>query len=341
MTDAPEPMFQGNRERNHANQTNSNRILGLHGLVAATFLAAGAAELASVPGAVAATLALGYPPYFLTILGFWKVVSARRSWPRPPAPERMGLRRHLLRPHGAAASHAISGDPVGRIATPLVILVIAARPGLSARHRVPGSRNRPFRRRREPSIRPKTSRPTRERRRSRSMIVISVIIGSTARAGSRKSRTVDLATPEEPRWHRRAAARSPRFSDAVLRPAGVAGHARQAALRGQGRPEMDRRDRGVGRLRVRHPRIQLRTAAVLKNAIDWVYPEWNRKAAAFVSYGSAMGARGVQQLRETAIELQLARFGHRSTSPSPPCGLTTRAAMSTPGWPSSTRAPRR
>jgi len=45
---------------------------------------------------------------------------------------------------------------------------------------------------------------------------------------------------------------------------------------------------------------------VLKNAIDWVYPEWNRKAAAFVSYGSAMGARGVQQLRETAIELQLA-----------------------------------
>src|SRR6476646_5411491 len=45
--------------------------------------------------------------------------------------------------------------------------------------------------------------------------------------------------------------------------------------------------------------------ALLKNAIDWVYPEWNRKAAGFVSYGSAMGARGVQQLRETAIELQL------------------------------------
>jgi NAD(P)H-dependent FMN reductase len=40
--------------------------------------------------------------------------------------------------------------------------------------------------------------------------------------------------------------------------------------------------------------------------LDWVYPEWNRKAAAFVSYGSAMGARGVQQLRLTAIELQLA-----------------------------------
>src|SRR5713101_3543185 len=43
-----------------------------------------------------------------------------------------------------------------------------------------------------------------------------------------------------------------------------------------------------------------------ENAIDWVYPEWNRKAAGFVSYGSALGARGVQQLRATAIELQLA-----------------------------------
>lgn len=47
-------------------------------------------------------------------------------------------------------------------------------------------------------------------------------------------------------------------------------------------------------------------AAVLKNAIDWVYPEWNRKAAAFVSYGGAGGVRSVQQLRENAIELQLA-----------------------------------
>jgi NAD(P)H-dependent FMN reductase len=54
------------------------------------------------------------------------------------------------------------------------------------------------------------------------------------------------------------------------------------------------------------PEYNYGTSAVLKNALDWVYPEWNRKAAAFVSYGSAMGARGVQQLRLTAIELQLA-----------------------------------
>src|SRR4029077_18973650 len=53
------------------------------------------------------------------------------------------------------------------------------------------------------------------------------------------------------------------------------------------------------------PEYNYGPSAVLKNAIDWVYPEWNRKAAAFVSYGSAMGSRSVQQLRETAIEIQM------------------------------------
>jgi NAD(P)H-dependent FMN reductase len=63
------------------------------------------------------------------------------------------------------------------------------------------------------------------------------------------------------------------------------------------------------------PEYNYGTSAVLKNAIDWVYPEWNRKAAAFVSCGSAMGARAVQQLRETAIEVQMAPI--RSSVPLP------------------------
>jgi NAD(P)H-dependent FMN reductase len=44
----------------------------------------------------------------------------------------------------------------------------------------------------------------------------------------------------------------------------------------------------------------------LKNAIDFLYKEWNNKAAGFVSYGSAGGARAVEQLRLVMAELQIA-----------------------------------
>jgi NAD(P)H-dependent FMN reductase len=45
--------------------------------------------------------------------------------------------------------------------------------------------------------------------------------------------------------------------------------------------------------------------AVLKNALDYVYQEWNNKPLGFVSYGSVMGARSVEQLRLVAVELQM------------------------------------
>ena len=47
-------------------------------------------------------------------------------------------------------------------------------------------------------------------------------------------------------------------------------------------------------------------SAVLKNALDSIYPEFNNKAAGFASYGSLSGARAVEQLRLVASELQLA-----------------------------------
>ncbi len=46
--------------------------------------------------------------------------------------------------------------------------------------------------------------------------------------------------------------------------------------------------------------------AVLKNAIDYLYYEWHDKPAGFVSYGSAGGARAVEQLREVMGELHVA-----------------------------------
>lgn len=44
----------------------------------------------------------------------------------------------------------------------------------------------------------------------------------------------------------------------------------------------------------------------LKNAIDFLYAEWNNKAVGFVSYGSAGGIRAVEHLRGISAELQLA-----------------------------------
>ena len=46
-------------------------------------------------------------------------------------------------------------------------------------------------------------------------------------------------------------------------------------------------------------------SAVLKNAIDYIYPEWVNKPVGFVSYGNAGGARAVEQLRQVAIEMQM------------------------------------
>jgi len=54
------------------------------------------------------------------------------------------------------------------------------------------------------------------------------------------------------------------------------------------------------------PEYNHATSGALKNAIDFVYGEWNNKAAAFVSYGSAGGVRAVENLRLIMGELQIA-----------------------------------
>lgn len=48
------------------------------------------------------------------------------------------------------------------------------------------------------------------------------------------------------------------------------------------------------------------TSAALKNAIDFLYREWNNKACGFVSYGFTGGIRAVEQLRQVMAEIQIA-----------------------------------
>lgn len=46
-------------------------------------------------------------------------------------------------------------------------------------------------------------------------------------------------------------------------------------------------------------------AAVLKNALDFLNPEWNNKPVAFIGYGANGAVRAIEQLRSNAIELQM------------------------------------
>jgi NAD(P)H-dependent FMN reductase len=54
------------------------------------------------------------------------------------------------------------------------------------------------------------------------------------------------------------------------------------------------------------PEYNHATSGALKNAIDFLYREWNNKAAGFVGYGSAGGSRAIENLRTIAAELQIA-----------------------------------
>jgi NAD(P)H-dependent FMN reductase len=54
------------------------------------------------------------------------------------------------------------------------------------------------------------------------------------------------------------------------------------------------------------PEYNHSTSGVLKNAIDYLYAEWNNKAVGLVSYGSVGGARAAEHLRLVVAELQMA-----------------------------------
>ena len=48
------------------------------------------------------------------------------------------------------------------------------------------------------------------------------------------------------------------------------------------------------------------TSGALKNAIDFLFREWNNKAAGFIGYGGAGGVRAVESLRLTMGEVKVA-----------------------------------
>jgi NAD(P)H-dependent FMN reductase len=54
------------------------------------------------------------------------------------------------------------------------------------------------------------------------------------------------------------------------------------------------------------PEYNHSTSAALKNALDYLFVEWNNKAAGFVSYGAIGGARAVESLRPVMAQMKIA-----------------------------------
>ena len=91
----------------------------------ASFVIGGILHLTHAEGAVTVMNHLGYPPYFLTVLGVWKVLGAIAvvvpGFPRLKEWAYAGFFFDLT---GAAASRAFVRDGVGDIVAPLVFLAL-------------------------------------------------------------------------------------------------------------------------------------------------------------------------------------------------------------------------
>ena len=95
-------------------------------LAAFVFLSGGSAvDVARPSFALQGMTHLGYPSYFMVILGVWKVLGGMVVLlPRLPRLKEWAYAGMLFDLSGASASHASVGDPAAKIATPLIILCI-------------------------------------------------------------------------------------------------------------------------------------------------------------------------------------------------------------------------
>jgi NAD(P)H-dependent FMN reductase len=141
------------------------------------------------------------------------------------------------------------------------------------------------------------------------MIRIAVIVGST-----RPSRRTLVAA----RWVQEVAARHPEVmsGDVAVDVVDLAEHdlplldEPKAAIFGEYEHDHTRRwaatiDACDGFVFVT-PEYNHSVPAALKNAIDYLFAEWNDKAAGFVSHGIAGGVRAVEHLRQALTEVKVA-----------------------------------
>ena len=95
-------------------------------LIAAAFLFGGAIDAAAQPPTVAFLAHLGYPAYFCTLIGVWKVLGGVVVLvPRLPRLKEWAYAGIFFDLTGAAISHAASGDSASHVMVPLVLACVA------------------------------------------------------------------------------------------------------------------------------------------------------------------------------------------------------------------------
>jgi DoxX-like protein len=96
-------------------------------LIALAFLSGGAAYLVRADVPLRGMAELGYPAYFVMLLGAWKVLGGLALLaPRLPLLKEWAYAGIAFDLTGAAFSHAAVGDPAVKVIVPLVLLGIAA-----------------------------------------------------------------------------------------------------------------------------------------------------------------------------------------------------------------------
>lgn len=96
------------------------------GLAAFALASGGLMNASRGPEVVQSMAHLGYPAYMSVIIGVWKTLAAvALLLPKTPRLKEWAYAGVFFNMTGAAISHAASGDDVGKVVTPLIVLGIA------------------------------------------------------------------------------------------------------------------------------------------------------------------------------------------------------------------------
>jgi hypothetical protein len=94
-------------------------------IAVAAFVGSGLANFLHLDHVAHDMARLGYPPYFMTVLGTWKILGAIAiAAPRLSRAKEWAYAGMIFDLTGAAASRAAAGDAIGTVLAPLAVAVV-------------------------------------------------------------------------------------------------------------------------------------------------------------------------------------------------------------------------